>query len=62
MAKGRKLLSMGTGIVITMSSVGAAATGNLMAPPHREEKPAKKTPDAGTPAPAPGEKKAEEKK
>ena len=59
MRKARKLLSIGSGLVITMSSIGAAATGNLMAPPPREERPQQK-PDAGTPAPK--EKKVEEKK
>ena len=59
MRKARRLLSIGAGLVITMSGVGAAATGNLMAPPPKERKPDTK-PDAGTPGPA--EKRTEEKK
>ncbi len=63
MRKARKLLSIGSGLVITMSGIAAGATGNLMAPPPKEERPKPtQKPDAGTPAPGEKEKPGSDKK
>ena len=58
--KTRKLLSVTGAVVFTLGATATAATGNLMArPPRDPNPPAKKSPDAGTPAP--DEKPAEKK-
>ena len=52
MNRGRKLLAISGAVLLTFAGGSAAATGNLMAQPPKEPKPAVKdagSADAGTP-------------